>query len=784
MKTVKALIVVVSFIMLAACGGGGGPASSPNPLDPGNVLIPAIPSAADSEGSVSSPIVVAIDSPRPNSKVAAATGLTAPSYYTFTTGLAGTYVVGLTNTRQYVSWDLYSDPFFSTQITDCDNNFLSGDEVGLVALQAGTTYYLKVSNFVGFSADSYTLAVSRLQSEGTTVTPVDLTVAVSHSGSIAANGKSYYRFKTTKTGAFTLSYTNVKNEFTGSIGIKVYQNADFTGLLASSSPQYIMDCTANGLQPDTYYYVEVSQGANSGILYDLKVSEGISEGSITSPVVLPVGTARNGGVDGSGSSYYSFTTTTAGAYILTAAPASTVEVSVYSSSDFSTALVKNYTVSSSQAATISGLDAAKQYYIKIARQTSPDTTYSITVSSGVTEGSVVNPVPLAVGLSRTATVDSYGTAYYYFKTNTSGTYTVNLSSSQSMNWDLYSDSGYSKAMYILGTYASSCITSGTSGGNCTTANLDAGVNYYLKVTSSSSSSAPYAVVVNGAVGSEGSILTPIVLTEGTSHAGTIAGAVSYSSSYSYYTFTAGSSRPYMIKVTDVLSGGQNDIQWDMYTTPGFSGAPAAGVYNIPGMKTFAGDAVAVTSGTLTAGTNYYIRVSNGNTSKNTYSIEVLPYDSVAGCNAGGTCINFESGLPASPAFNLYPQTPIQNTATSAWGIDATQSATGTASFKAGNTAPQGANKFPTYASCFQFQGTDIKWIDFSVATQAIGRDTFVFYLDGNSTSSNEWTGATAWKRLPVRVETNGLHTFEWCFFKNDTVSNTGTVWIDDISLHY
>lgn len=779
MNTIKAVIIVIIFSMLAACGGGGGsPDGSPNPLTP------SIPSAADSEGSVSSPIAVAIDSPRPNSKVAAATGLTAPSYYKFTTGSAGTYVIGLTNTHQYVSWDLYSDPSFSTQIMDCDNNFFSGDEVGLVGLQAGTTYYLKVSNFVGFSADSYTLTVNRLQSEGTTVTPVDLTVAVSHSGSIAANGKSYYRFKTTKAGAFTLSYTNVKNEFSGSIGIKVYQSADFTGLLASSNPLYIMNCTANGLQPDTYYYVEVSQGGNSGILYDLRVSEGISEGSITSPVVLSVGTARNGGVDDSGSSYYSFTTTTAGAYILTVAPAAAVEVSVYSSSDFSTGFVKKYTVSSSQAATISGLDAAKRYYIKVVNQTSSDVTYTITVSSGVTEGSVVNPVPLAVGLSHSATVDPSGTAYYYFKTSTSGTYTVNLSSSQTMNWELYSDSSYTKAMYILGTYVSSCSTSGTSGGNCVTMNLDAGVNYYLKVTSSSTSSASYAVVVNGAVGSEGSVSTPVVLTEGASHAGTIAGAVSYNTSYSYYKFTAGSSRPYMIKVTDVQSGGQNDIEWDMFAISDFSGVPVAEVYNVTGMKTFAGDAVAATSSAITAGTNYYIRVSNRNVSNNAYNIAVLPYDSVAGCNTGGTCINFESGLPASPTFSLNPQTPIQNTAVSAWTIDATQSATGTSSFKAGNTAATGANKFPIYASCFEFQGTDVKWIDFSLATQAIDRDTLAFYLDGNSSPNDQWSGATAWKRVPIRVEFSGTHTFEWCFFKNDTTSNTGSASIDDISLHY
>ncbi len=791
MRIIKSLLLATMFIALTACGGGGSgsggsTAGVPNPVNPGNPIIP-VPSASDSEGSVQSPVLVAIDSPR-SSKVAGATGLTAPSYYKFTTGAAGTYSIGLTNTNQWLSWDLYSDATFTTKIVTCDNYIGFGDAVGLVELQAGT-YYLKVTNWF-FSADAYTLTVSYINNEGTKGTPVDLTVGVAHSGTIAANGKSYYRFKTTKAGAFTLAYSKMQTSATGwyKIGINVYQNPDFTGLLASADPQYIENCVANGLLSNADYYVEVTQNVNNGILYNLTVAEGVSDGSIASPVALSLSVPRNGSIDGYGSSYYSFKTTAAGAYILnigTVAPIANKLVSIYSSPDFSTGFVTNFYVTSGQATTISGLDAAKQYYVRIDNQFSSVVTYSMTVSSGTTEGSVDNPVLLTVGLTRPANVDLDGIAYYYFKTNTSGTYTVNLSSSQNVKWDLYSDSGYTKAIYTLGAYTSSCSTSSASGGNCITTNLDAGVNYYLKVTGSSSSAASYTIVVNGAIGSEGSIANPIVLTEGVSKPGTVAGAVNSFDSYSYYKFTAGSSRPYMIMVTNVLSGGQNDIEWDMYNTPDFSSIPVAGVYNISGMKTFAGDAVAATSEftpavTITAGTTYYIRVSNWNASNNAYNIEVLPYDSAAGCNTGGTCINFET----NPTLNLNPLTPIQNTALSAWAIDATHSATGTSSFKAGYTTPAGSNKFPTYDSCFEIQGTDVKWLDFSLATQANGIDAFWFYLDGKSSSSNQWSGATAWTRLPVRVETNGLHTFEWCYFKNDTSLNNGTAWIDDISLHY
>jgi len=347
---------------------------------------------------------------------------------------------------------------------------------------------------------------------------------------------------------------------------------------------------------------------------------------------------------------------------------------------------------------------------------------------------VTSPAKLTVNQPHTATVDSYGTAYYYFTTLTSGTHTINLSTAQSADWVLYSDKAYTQSFNIPGTYYANCSTSSSAAGNCTTINLDAGVNYYLKVTNSSSTSAGCSITVSDGTGSEGSVASPVVLSEGVTYAGRIAGTVSYPYGTSYYKFTAGSSRPYMIMVTNVLSGGQNDIEWYMFGPGGFSSPAIGTVYSY---YTFAGDAIAATSEfnpavTLVAGTDYYLRVYNMNASNNSYNIKVFPYDFAAGCNAGGSCIDFESGIPVSPVFDLNPQTPIQNTATLPWAIDATTAATGTKSLKAGSTAPAGANKYPFYQSCFKFQATDVKWLDFSLSTQSSSsQDFLVFYLDGN-----------------------------------------------------
>lgn len=75
------------------------------------------------------------------------------SYYMFTVTTAGPYTVQMSGTTNYKTFDLYSNPAFSTSVA----NALSTTGIPSTTLAAGT-YYLKVAAN-SYSTDSYTLKI-------------------------------------------------------------------------------------------------------------------------------------------------------------------------------------------------------------------------------------------------------------------------------------------------------------------------------------------------------------------------------------------------------------------------------------------------------------------------------------------------------------------------------------------------------------------------------------------------------------------------------------------------
>ena len=227
---------------------------------------------------------------------------------------------------------------------------------------------------------------------------------------------------------------------------------------------------------------------------------GTNEGSASSPVELTVGTAKSGTVGRSGYSYYKFTTSSgAGSYKLAISSLSIAD-SWNSSASVVTLIYSNsvYTSSSrfdSESCLADcilyfdydSLDNNTSYYLQMYGYGA--VSYSLTVSKGGSEGSKSNPVELTLSTAHSGTIDNlnyYGDSYYKFTTSAADNYTLVMTNSDSLDCQLYSDSGFSSAVTYssyndctAGTNLSETFTGAASSGS--SSGLSASTDYYLNI---------------------------------------------------------------------------------------------------------------------------------------------------------------------------------------------------------------------------------------------------------------------------------------------------------------
>ena len=230
---------------------------------------------------------------------------------------------------------------------------------------------------------------------------------------------------------------------------------------------------------------------------------GTNEGTASSPVELTVGTAKNGSVGQVGYSYYKFTTSSTGAGNYKLAINSLVMTESSSSISVNTYLYSNsgysgtgYLDSEYCAASCTlyfdyeNLDASKTYYLKLSGYGT--VTYSLTVSQGGSEGSKNNPVELTLSSAHSGTIDNiyysfnYGNSYYKFTTSSADNYTLVMTNSDSLDCQLYSDSGFSSTVTYssyndctAGTNLSETFIGAASSGS--SSGLSASTDYYLNI---------------------------------------------------------------------------------------------------------------------------------------------------------------------------------------------------------------------------------------------------------------------------------------------------------------
>jgi len=768
-------------LLLAACGGGGGGGTAvPVPTDP--LAGAPAPTAPGNEGTVASPVAVSVGVPR-SSSVSVLTN----SYYSFTTASTDTYRIALTNPSADVSWFLYSDPGFSTQIQSCDNVWgAAGNETCYVNLSANTTYYLRVSGFaMNLSAISYTLDIRPVTSDGTAAAPVDLSVGgPSRASSVSLAAGSYYRFLTGNAGAYTVGVTNSK----GLLLLTAVQLEIYASPLTDVSPVLLRrcsltnnpSCTVNGLAASTSYYVKVIGSGGGGVEYDIAASTGVSEGSVAAPVVLTLGALpRGAAVDAYGTSYYRFTTEAIGGeYLLsTVTTAGSLGVVIYTDPLFQNQLPYTYCYGGQTCTPL--LEPLTTYYVAVTNSASIDVSYQIGVARGLTEGTSTNPVTLTVGAPpHSAAVAAGDVASYVFTTTAyAGSYTIALTGTQrDLKWRaLLSSTDLFRRVDFT---CDKITTAGPGDETCATPNLEPNTTYTLTVTNKDSTgSSAYNIGVTAGGGSEGAYYTPVPLS-GLSYSGRVKAG-----GYSYYSFTTGpKALTYMVTVANM----QSNLGWILTEGSSGSGPSVLDCNNY----TYVGDTSAETCATsdrfsstavLAANTTYRLRVNNtndGSAVDSTFDLTLLPLDPAAGCDATATqCFGFEDGLvPAA-----FVQTSNTQGQQWKWSVDAASpAASGSRSLRTGSLGYPGN-------ACFSYApAVKPAYVSFSVNRDS--GNSFSFTASDGATTAGYSPAdsgiATGWRR--IRVDTSriaGAMTLQWCVQVNSTTPvGSDIIWVDDIEL--
>jgi hypothetical protein len=433
-------------------------------------------------------------------------------------------------------------------------------------------------------------------------------------GDIYSSLTSYYYFKTNEAGGYAIRLTNTHTK----LAFNAYSDQFvFASLLkdngcgtSTDDPTQTGDklCVYN-LAPNTYYYIDTTDWSFTSDTYTITVNDVKSEGSLGAPVPIADGTSHAGMVDAGSSSYYAFTPSSSSAYTLAITNTNysgyslfnftSLQIDTYTGADFSTGLLRTCTpYYGAIYCTVDGLTQGVPVYIKISEKnvTPSDTMFTVTPTKGIGEGSVANPVALAVGTPHAGGVDAGSNLFYQWCQNPSYSYYTFNTAAGAGGYTVSTDTTDSVRVELFRNYSSASVAScdASQGKPCMFSGIDPNSNYYLRVTNCNGTVEHYNIQVKKE-GSEGSINNPVPLTLETSHAG----AIGYYET-SYFTFTTDRSGTYNIILDQALS-------WAYTSSPDFTGT---------------GYSYGSTTANLDANKTYYLMVGNSSPGILLYNVKV------------------------------------------------------------------------------------------------------------------------------------------------------------------
>ncbi len=423
--------------------------------------------------------------------------------------------------------------------------------------------------------------------------PIPISVDVPRSSFVGVFNDSYYAFMASADGTYAITLANPSTD----VSWTLYSNNTFTSYVDSCDDHWSADtesCTVD-LTAGAYYYLRVTNWDLSAATYVLTVHHIGSEGTAASPVNLTVGASHAGTVGKAGVSYYKFTpsaSTSHSVAITNIVPnyyPLTVKILSTPSDSATPNLLQTCTSTYNPVCTANGLTAGVPYYVEVHAGPGSAATYTIAVTAGVSQGSVANPVDIAVGAANPhpGAVDASGSSYYRFITlDASGEYFLHLNGATTLTAEVYSGSNFSTG------FLKYCSLGPTP---CRLDGLNGRTYYYVKVPNYTSVAVEYQIAVSRGV-TEGSTGQPIELTLGTPHTATAAAAAA-----AYYSFQTGT---FAGSYTVSLTGTQKDMGWTLHS--------AFGSYPLTTCNTSATDGVneICVTANLKSNTTYYLQVAN------------------------------------------------------------------------------------------------------------------------------------------------------------------------------
>lgn len=550
-------IVLVSFVCVA-CGGGGGGSTGGDPT----------PVTGDS--SISTPTALNVSTVYSDTLIPAGT-----EYYEFTSS-DGTfaYNINLSGLDGSVSWVLYSDPEYNTGIDICNQSSDSSD-CKSPTLNAGTTYYLSLTN-MSVTDNNFNICIEpSLVSEGTFDVPVVLSVDTPHVGTIgpklySSEVKSYYTFTT---GPVDANYTISLSGATTDVKWELYPGT-MGGIEDCDNVWGVGDescVTKNTLQANTTYNLQVITQGPEGTFVTIDITEGgvvaapfTSEGTVATPVVLTVDQAHEGTVAPDGTSYYQFTTgdVTASYNVKIERRSGNLEARIFTDALFTNSVDSYYSGGISfydiNWYTII-LDPNSTYYLSLRDYSALGDEYKITVyvdalSNPESEGTEITPVVLTFDSVHNGTVGASVASRYQFTVNEPKPFSISVTKGTTdLSWRLVNDwSDIYSLSFCNNVY-------GQGDEICDVGTMDSGTTLYLSVNNSDNVATTFDLLITHLEGEgEGTYSDPVAITVGSPYLSSASANGS-----SFYEFTTGAeAMSYKIGV----SGATSNMEWALRET--------------------------------------------------------------------------------------------------------------------------------------------------------------------------------------------------------------------------
>jgi hypothetical protein len=257
------------YIKVVDANGTGSPSSN-------TFSLKVILGGVVDQGSVATPIVLALNVPFEGTASTSATG----SFYQIT-GLAGgtPYFISARNLSGDVDLYVYNNAAFSAAVVCApDNTIWSSNTPEDCTTSGSTAYYIKILDYAVTPAGStYVLTVKTVASivnQGTTGAPVGFALGSTYFGTVAPSGSSFYSVAVSANTNYTISLSGVTNDF----DLYVYTIAGFPGYTGSGWViRPYLSGTVNEVgnyttgPAETMLYIAVNDFSGTGGLFSLKV---------------------------------------------------------------------------------------------------------------------------------------------------------------------------------------------------------------------------------------------------------------------------------------------------------------------------------------------------------------------------------------------------------------------------------------------------------------------------------------------------------------------------------